>query len=385
MQDTRFSRRQLLGATGTAVATGLAGCSTILPGKDGNSNGNSTDSPSESQDDFDFPDGFSDTGIEVSTVFAEDGVMASLSSVQAEVVRSIESEQGSQQSTQSGQYDAENNQFIAKVTSTQQGRTVVQNYYFKGGELYIEQNYPEQETQYQKDSYEFTVMRDYNLEALRQHTSNVNLNYQGTEQRNGQTVAVYTASTEDFSSDSLFGGELLSQKNFTSLNSGKLELTVDSQGYIHTADFSIKYETANGGVSTIKTAFTYSKFNSVSVSEPTWVGNNTFEDLTVEPTVDVSFDETEGESVAVTVNSIKNADVVHIVVNNSLVTQLQEPGSATIEASTYTVEGSAVPINIYASRGQEQPTQVNSYTPTAPASGTSTPTNTTNTTDTSGS
>lgn len=375
MKDSRFSRRTLLGATGTAVVTGLAGCSSILPGENGDENG--TDTPSGSDDDFNFPDGFSDTGIEVSTVFAEDGDMASLSSVQAEVVRSVDSDQGTQGSTQLGRYDAENKQFVAEVTSAQQGQEVVQNYYFDEGELFIERNYPEQEAQYQKDSYEFTVMRDYNLEALSQHLSNVNLNYQGTEQRNGETVAVYTASTEDFSSDSLFGGELLSQENFESLESAELELTVDSQGYIHTADFIVEYANANGGTTTIETAFTYSEFNNVSVSEPEWVAENSFEDLTVEPTVDVSFDETEGESVTVTVNNIENADLVHIVVNNSLIDQLEEPGSVTVQATDYTVEGSAVPIAIYANRGQQQPTQVDSYTPSAPASGTDTSGNTT--------
>lgn len=377
MDDSRFSRRTLLGATGTAVMAGLAGCSDILPG-DGNDDTNGTETPGSNGDDFNFPAGFSDTGLEVSTVFAESGTMASLPSLSAVVEQSVESEQGTQGSVRSGDYDAESQQFVAQVESLGTEQSVPQNYYFEEGTIYIERNFPEQESQYQKDTYEFQRLREYYLNTLKEKLSNVNLNYQGTEQRDGQTVAVYTASTEDFSSDSFFGGELLQQPTFTSLESAEGELTVDSQGYIHTVDFVVDYANNNDGVTTINETYTYGNFGSATVEEPSWVANNEFEDLSVEPTVDVEFSETAGESVTVTVNSIENADVVHIVVNNSLVDQLQEPGSVTVEASTYTVEGQVAPIGVFANREGQQPTEIDTYTPESPASGSG------NTTDTSG-
>ena len=400
MEDSKLSRRRLLGAAGTACTVGIAGCSDIF-----NNNGNnSTEGGPSTPDveDFNFAEGYSESGVDVETVLAEDGIMASLSGVQATVNRSVDSLGRTQESSQSGRYDVENERFIANIESTQVGQTVTQNYYLNEGTLYIRRQSPDGgEPQLQKDTYEFSTMTDLNLQALKQHISGVNMSLNAIESRSGNPVAVYTAETSDFSSESLFGGSLVEQRSFDRLDSAQAELVVDEQGYIYSVSLTAEMVNAqqqptnnttnnttnesdgsNETTTTIETNFTYSNFNSVSISEPSWVGNNTFEDLSAEPTVDVDFSEEEGESVTATVNSIENADAALFVINNTLITQTSEPGSQTIEATQYTGDdGSVQTITVFASRGQQQPTQITTFTPNEPASTTSSGGNTTNTSE----
>lgn len=374
MNDLDISRRKLLSTTGLALTASLAGCDSV-PGNNPENTSSTTTTSDSSPSTFQYPEGFSATGIELETALGKDSAMATLDSLALKLTRKIQTPDQSNKSVQDGQFNAAEKQFTvsAEVSTTQ---TAKQSYYYSDGTLYIRQNPPNSEPSFQKDNYEFNVMQVYSLSQLQQHLKSVTLTVDRVEERDGKSVAVYTASASDFGSQSLFGS-ISEQGSFGTMETADVEIVVDTEGYVHLADFKIEFKNSSGATSTVQTTFDYSKFNSVSISKPEWVSSHDFTDLTKSPSATVEFSEAAGESVTVTVSDIKNADMIEVVVGNSLIQRLTEAGEVTVPAAKYTQDGETIPVTVYGRREGQQPTQIDQYVPEAPASGTSTTTTTT--------
>lgn len=381
-----ISRRKMLGATGTLIAASLAGCQQPYANDDTNdttTNPDGTDTNSTTEDfDFEFPDGFTADSIDLETALGSDSVMANLGSVELTLTRSIASPSQTQSEQQNGVFSKTNDKFYID-TQTESGETTgQQEVFYTDGIVYIRQDYPNQDSvQYQKDTFEFNSRTVYNLAQLQQHLQSLSVSVDRIETTDaGTDVAVYTASTDDFTQETLFGS-LAAGQSYGELESGSLELRVDSNGYIHLADFNAEFANQGEDNTVITTVFEYGAFNDASVSRPSWVDENEgeFEDLTKDPTATVAFSETEGEQVTVEVSDIKNADRVDVVTGNSLLHRFEESGTTEIAASDYTTDGEAQTITVYAYRENQQPTKIKTYTPNAPASGSGSTTTTTTT------
>lgn len=367
--DSRVSRRQMISATGVAVATSLAGCSALPGGNDGNGTDEGTPTPSGT-DDFNYPNGFSENSVDLNIALGEGSVMAALDSVTTSVDRTVESPSGTQTSEQTGQFSQADDKFFVTQEATAGEQSSIQQYYYTDGTIYIRRNLPSQEKpQYTKNTLEFNVRQMYNLAQVQQHLTGISLSVDSIEQRNGQTVAVYTADETSFGSESLFT-DLSESDQYGEIESASVEFVVDQQGRIHLADFSAEFATEGEGTMLLETTFGYSNFNSTTVQRPDWVDSADFRDLTTEPQIDVEFNEVEGQGVTVTVNSVQDADFVDVVIGGQPIGRVQEPGDVEVPASAYTADdGSVLKIEVYAYKEGQQPTVVDNYTPNAPASG----------------
>lgn len=381
--DKLISRRQLLGATGATLAASLAGCQQPYTDDDETDPTTSQDNGGTQNFDFAFPDGFSADSIDLQTALGGESPMASLGSVELTLLRRIDSPNQTQTETQNGVVSQTNDKFYINTETSSGDQTGQQEVFYTDGVVYIRQDYPSQDqVQLQKDNFEFDPRTVYNLAQLQQHLKSLSVSVDRIEQTDsGTDVAVYTASTEDFTTDTLFGS-LASGENYGELADGSLELRVDSSGRIHLADFRAEFVNEGSDNTVIETAFDYSNFNNASVSRPNWVDENEgkFEDLTKTPKATVNFSETDGEQVTVEVSEIQNADRVDVVAGKSLLHRFEEAGTTQIPASDYTSDGEVMSLTVYAYRANQQPTEIKSYTPNAPASGTSNGTTTTTTT-----
>lgn len=377
----KFTRRQLLGSLGVATVVSTAGCS-ALNGNDDTNNSSSTPTtePSDSSE-FDYPEGYSEDNIAVETAFGQASPMLSLSSLQVEFNQSLSRDGTTQSNREVGQFDSEAQTAVVSSEQSSGQQSATQEFYVEDGTIFIRQETPNApEPQYQRDDYEWNPQQLYRLSLLQQYLTGVEMEVDRVTEQDGTTIAVYTAdAVEDFTSESIFGS---GDSGLGELDEGSVSLGVDENGWVHFADFSFAFG-AEGGTE-VAVELDYSNHNDATVSEPSWVGSNEFTDLSVEASATVNFDETEGESVDVIVESMETADRVDVVVGQQLAGNVQEPGTITVQASSYTVDGQVAQIQVFARRAGQQPTQVASYQPTAPASG-DTNTTTTNETDTSGS
>lgn len=377
----KFTRRQLLGSIGVATVVSTAGCS-ALNGNDDDNNSSSTPTtePSDSGS-FDYPEGFTEKEIAVETAFGQNSPMLSVSSLQVEFNQALTRDGTTQSNREVGQFDSESQTALVSSEQSSGQQSATQEFYVEDGSIFIRQETPNaEEPQYQRDDYEWNPQQLYRLSLLQQYLTGVEMEVDRVTEQNGTAVAVYTAdSVEDFTSESIFGS---GESGLGELNEGSVSLGVDENGWVHFADFAFAFG-AEGGTE-VSVELDYSNHNDATVSKPSWVDNNEFTDLSVEASATVNFDETEGESVDVIVESMESADRVDVVVGQQLAGNVQEPGTITVEASSYTVDGQAAQIQVFARREGQQPTQVATYQPTAPASG-DTNTTTTNETDTSGS
>lgn len=375
----KLTRRKLLGSTGVALTASVAGCNGIMGGDETET---PTSTPTSSTGDFDYPEGFSESEIDVETAFGSESAMAGASSVEIQFQQSLTRDGTSQTNNEVGAFDSESQQALVQSEQTSGEETATQAFYIGDGQIFIQLDSPStEETQYQKDTYEWNQQQLYRLGLLQQYLQGVEVSVTTVEERDGRTVAVYTTDGVDsFTSESLFG----SDSGLGELTDGSGTVVVDERGYVHSAEFDFTFGEENP--TEVSASLEYSNYGSTTVSRPSWIGNNEFTDLSVEPSATVNFDETPGESVDVIISEVSNADSIDVIVGQSIVGSASEAQTITVEASSYTTsDGQTAQIRVFGRREGQQPTQLASYQPQEPASSDGTTTSTPNTTDSSNS
>lgn len=363
MANKSIDRRSLLATAGIAAITTLAGCGTDTTDETNTTNeAEDTDSTDESETDFNFAEGFSQDGIEVTTALGADSAMGSASSLQVDFMQDVSQSGQSQTTNASGRFSQETRMGLTTIERTTGGQTGTQTLYINGETLYIQRELPESDTEYQQDDYTWNSQRAYRLNLLQQYLRGVNLSVSEYTEQDGTQVAIYTTdSVDSFTDQSIFGN---SSQN-TTLEDGTAELVVDQDGYVHSVNFEFSLA-SNGQNSSATLSFDYSNFGTIDeIQEPEWVSNNNFTDLTAEPEVTVDFTKNNDDSVTVNISAIENADIAEIVIGRQqVVGSLESPGRIIVEPDTYTADdGTIESIYIFARREGQRPSQITAYDP----------------------
>lgn len=350
MVRQRPTRRSLLGTLGTLGIGSAAGCLDLS-------------SDGADLETFSYPPGFTTDGVDLDTAMGPGSAMAARDSLTLDYHRETHLAEEEIESDLHQEIDAAANRFVRTEEQFNAHRLelTLSDAYFDGDELIRRRRVEPRSIEYSYGAEEHTLTRRraYRLGEFHRLFSSVDLTADAIEERNGTEVVVYQASKADI------GEESAIREGDPSLTKGSLELAVDAEGLLRTVDVKLGLGDGDQTNATLSGRWTFSGFDETAVDRPDWLEE--VEGLE-RPVVELTIEETVGESIHVDIESMDRTDEVAIVIQaHGVVEDGTEPFSVEIPAETYLTEDDAVrTILVFAENPLRGPVLVETFFPTPP-------------------
>lgn len=348
----RPNRRTVLLSIGAVATASLSGCV------------GSVFDDSYTPDTFPYPDGFGSDTFDLQGAFGVDSPTAQLDSVTITYDQEMSLPIGSISYTETERIDGHLQRFLREENEHNHMRNElrVANAYFDGDEVIRRVKVEPRSIDYRygAQSHTFDRVTDYNLGQLQELLADVDLSVSEIDDGEDEPLAVYTADTADFSDTAAVVTALDG-----ALEEASAEVRITEDGVLDIVHVTTAFHSGDDR-SSMEGSWAYAKPNATTVERPDWIDG--IEGLE-RPDVDVTFDDSIEEGVAVSIEAMDDTDEVAIVVSEEgVVHGRTAPGTVTVTYDEILTDNDEVQvILVYAENALRGPVQVASYHPTVPS------------------
>lgn len=233
----KTSRRKILTGLSVGATAALAGCSSLFGNGNGNGNGNGSGDQSPSPANFNYPEGFSQEGIdEFATALGRDSAHYTSDSFRFDSEYQFDRPDGSTQELQAESQvsGADEQQYYYSENSSS-----IQEQYHDGTNVYLRLYSKQQEqAQYQVQETEFNKEGAYLLTLFENQLKGVDFS---VDEVVSQSRVRYEATLDDLPDDHFMFQQYNNLVEFQTL------LTIDTDGYARRVEVNLSRETSTSG------------------------------------------------------------------------------------------------------------------------------------------